>query len=463
LTDGGSVDVPNAWTFNVPAIALVDHAVGTANSFNSPGVTTASINSTGASMLFLAVNGYQAVPNQTNGYITITDTYSNTWLPVPFGYGQPNPGIALFYCPNPSTGTGHTATVVMSDGGAGGYVALSAWSNTHSLVPLASLSNSGTTNIAAPFQGGSVAAGFAGDLVLSVVGGYNGFSGSTGLPASVDSGFTIIDSEFATTPAEGGGVGGFSYAYLLPTNTTPINPTWTLQVPVTSAMVTNVVFAQASVASVQLVNYVTAASGSTATTPAIDTTGANFLIASVQKYANTGGPNGITDSKGNTWTLIPWTNSQDNGKPALYYAYDAIVGTGHTFSTTVADCAISVMAFSGVKSSADPLESGNDSTTIESSETFQAGAAITPASAGDLVITSLGTIFATNPLDVFFEINQNNLSSGWTPENSNDPAGAMAFSIAQDNSTALQPTWSALTSGSQLNRGLVAFAVFKHA
>jgi hypothetical protein len=462
ITDGGSVDTPNAWTYNVPAIALLAHSIGSGLSFNT-GITTPAIDSTGATMLVIAASGYTIVPQQAGGHVTVTDSNGNTYKQVPNGRSQPQPGVAVFYCPNPVVGSGHTATVTFGDSGAGGYVSLSAWSNTHSLVPLAQNSNSGGTNIPAPFQGGSVAAGLAGDLILSFISGYNGFSTNTGLPAGVDSGLTIFDSIFSAGSAAGSGTGGLACGYLVTANTTPVNPTWTMQAAVTGAMVTNVIFAKASTAGVQLVNSVSAASGSAVTTPAINTTGANFLVAMVAKYASTGGPAVFSDSKGNTWHQVAWTNGQDYGKPKFYYAYNATVGTGHTFSTTDTDVVISVLAFSGVKASSDPLESGNDTAAISGSNTYQAGAAITPASAGDLVVTCLGNIFATDPNTVFLSVDQDNLTSGWSPINGNDPAGAIAFSIAQDNTTALQPTWTGLISGGQFNRGYVNLAVFAHA
>lgn len=462
ITDGGSVDAPNAWTYDVPAVTLLNHTIVSAVSFNIP-VTTPAINSTGASLLFVVVNSFTSTSSQTNGNLTLTDSKGNTWRPVPNGNTQPSPGVALFYVANPITGSGHTVSASMSDTGAGGYLAFSAWSNTHSLIPQAQVSNSGTTNHAAPFQGGSIY-GATGDLILSIIGGYNAFSTSTGLPASVDTGFTIIDSAFDSTSGAGGGVGGLAYGYLLAPNSTPVNPTWTMQAAVTGAMVVNVVFAKASTATVQLVAQAKATSaGATATTPAIDTTGANFLIASVNMFSGSGGPPTVTDSFGNTWVNIPWVNSQQNGKPAFYYAFNATVGAGHTFTVTGADGAICVMAFSGVQSSSDPLESANDTAAISGQATYQATAAITPASAGDLVVTAIGNIFATNPLTIFLSVDQNNLTGGWTPTNSNDSAGAIAFSIAADNTTPLQPTWTGLVSNSDFNRGYNNFAVFKHA
>src|SRR5208282_3059137 len=276
----------------LPLPTSVAHTIATGNSFGSGGITTTGIDTTGATLLVIGINGYQAVGNAEGNGITITDTFSNKWYLVANGATAPNPGLAIFYCPSPTVGASHTVNIVMGDGeGAGGYVSFSAWSNTHALVAIGENANSGSSEIAVPFKGGSIAPGLTNDLVLSFIVGYNGFSSTSGLPASIDSSFAILDSEFNATPAATAALGGFSIAYLIAPNTSALNPTWTMQSIVTSAMVSNVVFAQVSTAAVQLVNYINATSGSTLTTSPIDTTGANFIIASVQKYANTGGPN----------------------------------------------------------------------------------------------------------------------------------------------------------------------------
>lgn len=473
LTDGGSVDTPNAWTYDAPAIALVDHSITTGTSFNSAGITTTAINSTGASVLVLGINGYGATSNQTNNAITITDSKGNTYLYVPNGNTTPSPGLAIFYCPNPVTGAGHTVQVQMSDAGSGGYVSLSAWSGTQGLTPLGQIANSGNANIAAPFQASGAIGGITGDLVMSFASGYDGFSGNSALPSSIDTGFTILDTAYDHTVAAGGGAAGLSVGYLLQPSNTAVNPTWTMQAAASAAMVVNVVFAKAHTTTVNLVSYMKATTGSTFNpSPSFDSTGANFIIVAVSQYNVTNSPPRLSDSMGNTWHKIAWTNGQEFGKPVFYYAYNAIVGAGHTFTVTLdnaggatSDLFISVMAFSGVKSSSDPLESANDTVAIENpaNHLYQASAAITPASAGDLVVTAIGNIFAVNPRSVFISVNQCELTTGWSSANSNDPAGAMAYSIAQDNTTALQPTWTGLVSNADFNRGLVIFGVFSHA
>lgn len=99
------------------------------------------------------------------------------------------------------------------------------------------------------------------------------------------------------------------------------------------------------------------------TTPARDTTGANFLIAGVSNYALAGAAD-VTDSKGNTW--LPLTASVGTvARARLYYAYNATVGSGHTVTASRVDAnypSIAVAAFRDVVFAADPFDVENGAT-----------------------------------------------------------------------------------------------------
>jgi YD repeat-containing protein len=73
-------------------------------------------------------------------------------------------------------------------------------------------------------------------------------------------------------------------------------------------------------------------SSNSVTTAAINTTGANFLVIALSY--STGATPTLSDNKGNTWT--PLTTSAVTGTVTerLYYASNAVVGSGHTFSNT---------------------------------------------------------------------------------------------------------------------------------
>lgn len=117
---------------------------------------------------------------------------------------------------------------------------------------------------------------------------------------------------------------------------------------------------------------------STVTTAAVDTTGANLLLMVVTGFnPPTATP---TDSKSNTWTATTAV-----GSTRFYYVWNATVGSGHTFTWNENVFAgITVLAFSGVQTSSDPLDTrtGNSSGTSPGS--------ITPAVSGEVFIATVG-------------------------------------------------------------------------
>lgn len=91
------------------------------------------------------------------------------------------------------------------------------------------------------------------------------------------------------------------------------------------------------------------------TTGAIDTTGANFLIASVSVGTVSTGT-APTDSYDNEWVALSDNpNTVLSGSMRLWYAKNATTGTGHTFSRAVNGASLSVAAFSGVDPT-DPFD-----------------------------------------------------------------------------------------------------------
>lgn len=116
----------------------------------------------------------------------------------------------------------------------------------------------------------------------------------------------------------------------------------------------------------------------TVTTSAVDTSGATLLVMIVTGFfPPTATP---TDSKSNTWTGTPAVAST-----RMYYAWNATVGSGHTFTWNEAVFAgITVLAFSGVQTSSDPL----DTQTTNASGTSPGS--ITPAVANELFVGTDG-------------------------------------------------------------------------
>lgn len=137
-----------------------------------------------------------------------------------------------------------------------------------------------------------------------------------------------------------------------------------------------------------------------AQTAAIDTSGANFLIATVAAF--TSGPaDSFSDTKSNTWhALGPYTNTAGSMRVSLYYAYNATVGSGHQFTqgTTGSYTIIAVAAFAGLQTSSDPYNS--DVTGINDFQTsvgLDMTAGTLTVASGDLLVSGEGTPFGQSP------------------------------------------------------------------
>jgi hypothetical protein len=185
-------------------------------------------------------------------------------------------------------------------------------------------------------------------------------------------------------------------------------------------------------------------SASSLTTSAINTTGANLIVVGITNQLQ--GGLSLSDSKGNTWTLIQTSNDPSMDQYAkLYYCYGPSVGAGHTFTVTGSYSPIAVLAFSGAASS--PLDqqtgSGNDS-----AGGFQPGS-VTPTQNNELIVSFVGIQPSSSPsVDSGFTLNSSGIlvaavSYGW----------GMAYLI-QTTAGATNPTWT--LPGSTTNTGINA-------
>jgi hypothetical protein len=92
--------------------------------------------------------------------------------------------------------------------------------------------------------------------------------------------------------------------------------------------------------------------GAAITTDAIDTTGADFLLAAVSAFASSN--IGLTDNKGNTWTALD-ENSGSSNIRWFYCNNPSSVGSGHTVTPSSASFpSAQLFAYSGAKN-ATPL------------------------------------------------------------------------------------------------------------
>ncbi|MEY4942836.1 MAG: hypothetical protein RL254_1017 [Planctomycetota bacterium] len=190
-----------AWTLIASAVEGTDSAPA----------TTASINTSGAKLLVVTVGGYAP-----SGPFTLSDNKSNTWTGITSQTLGDN-YQRIYYCINPTVGSGHTFTL-SATGGIYGGPCVQAWGCDGDV---AYGGESGSTADATTIQPGSVTPSQNGSLIFT--GMVMGNGGSTIVLPSINSGFTLSPSYKVRT---GGWYGLFS-AYLVETTAAAVNPTWT--------------------------------------------------------------------------------------------------------------------------------------------------------------------------------------------------------------------------------------------
>lgn len=197
-----------------------------------------------------------------------------------------------------------------------------------------------------------------------------------------------------------------------------------------------------------LVAHTKGAQGSSTTTPAIDTTGANLIVVSIGTF----GGFALSDSKSNTWTQLT-TRTGGSFATKIYYCLTPTVGSGHTFTLSSGFPTVCVTAWSGAAtSSVFDVENGAGSTAVTSIVT----GSVTPANANSLVIASIGAAdSSTGPVAISggFTISDQGFGNTGVTE-----SGAQAYLI-QTSAAAANPTWSGFSSS---DAG-AAIAVFKAA
>jgi hypothetical protein len=171
-------------------------------------------------------------------------------------------------------------------------------------------------------------------------------------------------------------------------------------------------------------------------TSAIDTTGANFLVA-VLVSNNGSGAFLNTDSKSNTWTALTAKTQAAGSQVQMYYCVPipAKVGSGHTVTFDASSSFYAsgyFAAFSG--SAAAPFDVQNGAT--NTSATMSPGS-ITPSFSDELVISGIGMHVSGAPtVDASMTVlDSNGFLSG------NYFGGGMAYKI-QTAAAAINPVWT---------------------
>lgn len=161
------------------AIALVAHVAAQ----DKDAVTSSAVDTTGATILVVGLSRYQA-----GGAVTITDSKGNTYTALT---AQASSNVAysrIYYCPNPTVGSGHTFTGTGSES----YftIAAAAFSGVTTTSPF-DVENgavSPSSGAAPVISTGSVTPTNAGSLAAAVVAICD-----NGTTASVDSSYSISD------------------------------------------------------------------------------------------------------------------------------------------------------------------------------------------------------------------------------------------------------------------------------
>jgi hypothetical protein len=182
----------------------------------------------------------------------------------------------------------------------------------------------------------------------------------------------------------------------------------------------------------------------TVTTPSIDTTGADLLVAAIGVYGDESNGS-LSDSYGNTWHGLTTYGTGGQVSVRLYYCRGGTVGAGHTFSwgTWTVFPALAVAAFSGSATSlAFDAEAGSNTASPGS---------VTPAASGELMVSGLcwypsGTVSIDSSFSTTDQVNYNGTTMGV----------ALAYKIKSD-AAAESPAWSHSGSFAQAASALAAF------
>lgn len=208
---------------------------------------------------------------------------------------------------------------------------------------------------------------------------------------------------------------------------------------------------------ITLLTNVSKASQTTATSSAIDTTGASLIVVHLSWVSAS---ITLSDSKSNTWTAL--TQQTSNGSSRLYYCASPVSGSGHTFTITGSGnlyFVLSAAAFSGTHATT-PFDSENGASTGAFTSGCDAGS-VTPSAVGELMVTGYHSEAgsATPPYTItggggYTIINQVAMSPGTYY------GGAIAYLISTGVS-ALNPFWN--NSSSTVERQAATHASFKQA
>lgn len=173
--------------------------VGTSGATSAAAATTSAIDTTGANLIVVGATGSSA--------FTVTDSKGNTWTALTeTGIGIDS---QLYYCLNPTVGSGHTFTNTASYPTV--HVVAVSGAAASSVFDVESVSSTGSPGSVTPSVNGSL-------LVTVEVN-----DSSADFASAISGGFTMLTGQ----PFTGGQNYGGRMAYLIQTTAAAISPTWT--------------------------------------------------------------------------------------------------------------------------------------------------------------------------------------------------------------------------------------------
>ncbi len=288
--------------------------------------TSGALNAGGATVLVAFVGSDSSQSNAPS------DSQSNTWTlatttKVSTAY------LSIYYVCNPTVASNQTFTNNVSSGGS--WLLVSAFSGTATSSCLDTYNGNGTTTNTDTITTGSVTPAASGELLvtdaLKINGGIDTFS--------INDGFSLLDQPTAFTPIS-------ADAYLVASNTNPIDPTWTNAQSVTDLVANIIAFKAApdtTPPSITVTSPTFGSSVSSAITLSASSTD-NVAVAGVQFQidgVNLGSE--VTATSGPTIYSTTWnTASSTNGTHIISaIAYDTSNNSSTaTTSVTVANPAI---------------------------------------------------------------------------------------------------------------------------
>lgn len=188
--------------------------------------TTGAANTTGANLIVICIgaNGVVVAPSDSKG---------NTWTALTQRTSGAVGATQIFYCLNPTVGSGHTFT----SGGGFPTVTVTAWSGA-ATSSVFDVETGATSASASSLATGSVTPANANSLVIASVGISDAMTGT----AAITGGFTVSNAIYGQPGVtEGGG-----QAYLIQTSAAAANPTWSGWSPAGSCAAAIAVFKAAA-------------------------------------------------------------------------------------------------------------------------------------------------------------------------------------------------------------------------